>query len=159
MRYGIFKEYYSRNWTLDGNRENTGLVGTTANGVMYLSMLFGFALFSKKWAGKRQAAAIYGTFLATTNFLMSSFSTQAWHLIVTQGVLYAIGGSLIYSPTTLSFGEWYNTGNRGQGCHIRLGSFVFQYFRFCLSVLVMCSARSIWLSCSVENLGRNDCIN
>jgi predicted MFS family arabinose efflux permease len=112
MSYGVFQEYYSDNWTLQGNREVTGIIGTTTNGVMYLSMPFLFALFTKRWARKRRTAALCGVALACISFLLSSFSTQVWHLVATQGVMVALGFALIYSPTTLSLGEWFNTGNR-----------------------------------------------
>ena len=112
MSYGVFQEYYSDNWTLQGNREVTGIIGTTSNGVMYLSMPFLFALFSRRWARRRQAAALCGAVLTCISFLLSSFSTNVWHLVVTQGVTAALGCAIIYSTTTLSLGEWFNTSNR-----------------------------------------------
>src|ERR1700722_8561032 len=112
MSYGVFQEYYSDNWTLQGSDETTGIIGTTSNGVMYLSMPFLFALFTRRWARRRQTAALCGAVLACISFLLSSFSTHAWHLVATQGVMAALGCALIYSPTTLSLGEWFNTSNR-----------------------------------------------
>ena len=112
MSYGVFQEYFSGNWTLQGNRELTGIIGTTTNGVMYLSMPFLFALFTRRWAHRRQLAALCGAALTCLSFLLSSFSTQVWHLVATQGVMAALGCALIYSPTTLSLGEWFNTSNR-----------------------------------------------
>ena len=60
MSYGVFQEYYYENWTLQGSRAQTGIIGTTQNGVMYLSMPFLFALFTKRWARWRQIAALCG---------------------------------------------------------------------------------------------------
>lgn len=112
MSYGVFQEYYSENWTLKGARELTGIIGTTSNGVMYLSMPFLFGLFTKRWARKRQTAALCGALLTCLSFVLSSFSTNVWHLVATQGVMAAFGCALVYSPTTLSLGEWYTTSNR-----------------------------------------------
>jgi MFS family permease len=112
MSYGVFQEYFSENWTLKGNRDITGIIGTTSNGVMYLSMPFLFALLTKRWARFRQTAAFCGAILTSVSFLLSSYSTAVWHLVATQGVMAALGCALIYSPTTLSLGEWFNTGNR-----------------------------------------------
>jgi len=112
MSYGVFQEYYSENWTLKGRSELTGIIGTTFNGVMYLSMPFLFALFTKRWARKRQTAALCGAVLTCLSFVLSSFSTHVWQLVVTQGVIPAIGCALMYSPTTLSLGEWFNNSNR-----------------------------------------------
>ncbi|ROW09373.1 hypothetical protein VMCG_02563 [Cytospora schulzeri] len=112
MSYGVFQEYFSTTWTLSGSHELTGIIGTTFNGVMYMSMPFLFALFTKRWARWRQTAALCGAALTCISFLLSSFSTDVWHLVATQGVLAALGCALVYSPTTLSLGEWYNNGNR-----------------------------------------------
>ncbi|KAI9713348.1 MAG: hypothetical protein M1828_001441 [Chrysothrix sp. TS-e1954] len=103
MNYGVFQEC---------NIDITGIIGTTSNGVMYLSMPFLFALFTKKWAHRRQLAALCGAALACLSFLVSSFSTNVWHLVLTQGVLAALGCAFIYSATTLSLGEWFTTSNR-----------------------------------------------
>lgn len=112
MSYGVFQEYYFDNWTFEGDRNMTGVIGTTANGVMYLSMPFLFALFTRQWAHRRQLAALCGTAIACISFFLSSYSTAVWHLLVTQGVTSALGCALIYSPITLSLGEWYVTSNR-----------------------------------------------
>lgn len=112
MTYGVFQEYYTSNWTLEGNLSITGIIGTTSNGVMYLSMPFLFALFTQRWARWRQHAALCGAVLTCVSFLLSSFSTHVWHLVATQGVLAALGCALMYSPLTLSLGEWFLTSNR-----------------------------------------------
>lgn len=112
MSYGVFQEFYSDNWTLQGSKDTTGVIGTTTNGVMYLSMPLLFALFTRRWARWRKTAAICGAVLTCLSFILSSFSTNVWHLVITQGVLAAFGCALVYSPTTLSLGEWFNTHNR-----------------------------------------------
>ncbi|KAF2489829.1 MFS general substrate transporter [Lophium mytilinum] len=112
MSYGVFQEYYTTHHPLHGSPSLTGIIGTTSNGVMYLSMPPLFYLFTKRLARYRQTAALAGALLATLSFLLSSFSTTVWHLVATQGVLAALGCALIYSPTTLSLGEWYTTKNR-----------------------------------------------
>lgn len=112
MSYGVLQEYFFRNWTLKGNQELTGIIGTTFSGVTYLSMPLLFAAFTKRWARWRQAAALCGAALMCLSFLLSSFSTDLWHLIATQGVLAPLGCALLYSPTTLSLGEWFNNSHR-----------------------------------------------
>ncbi|KAJ5112625.1 hypothetical protein N7532_000670 [Penicillium argentinense] len=112
MSYGVFQEYYFDNWTFEGDRSITGVIGTTANGVMYLSMPFLFAIFTRRWAHRRQLATLCGTVIACTSFFLSAYSTTVWHLLVTQGITSALGTALIYSPNTLSLGEWYSSSNR-----------------------------------------------
>ncbi|KAI0506141.1 major facilitator superfamily domain-containing protein [Xylaria bambusicola] len=109
MSYGVFQEYYLNNWTLAGSRDATGIIGTTSNGVVYLSIPFLSALFTRRWARHRRTAAVAGTLLAALSFALSSLSAHVWHLVATQGVLAAIGSALVYSPTTLSLGEWFSS--------------------------------------------------
>ncbi|KAI4846332.1 MFS general substrate transporter, partial [Aureobasidium sp. EXF-8845] len=120
MSYGIFQEYYVKHWTLQGSSDTAGIIGMTSNGVMYLSMPLLFALFTKRWARYRQAAALVGTVIACLSFLLSSFSKAVWHLVATQGVLAAFGCALVFSPMTLSLGEWYKTSNRALAYGITL---------------------------------------
>ena len=152
MSYGVFQEYYSSIWTLQGSREATGVIGTTFNGVMYLSMPFLFALFTKRWANERQTAALCGAALTFISFLLSSFSTQVWHLIATQGVMAALGCALMYSPTTLSLGEWFNTSNRAVAygvvlsCKNIVGSACPFLLRFLLDRYGLRITLRIWMS-------------
>ncbi|KAJ4137946.1 hypothetical protein NW765_016856 [Fusarium oxysporum] len=91
LSYGIFEEYWTSNWTLDGDLSITGTVGTTSNGVMYISMPFLFAIFTRYWAHHRLKAELGGLTIAFLGFILSSFSTHVWHLMVTQGVMAAFG--------------------------------------------------------------------
>ncbi|KAI1419037.1 major facilitator superfamily domain-containing protein [Xylaria sp. FL1777] len=111
MSYGVFQEYYMNHWTLSGSKSVTGVIGTTSNGVLYLSIPFLSAAFSRRWAAHRQTAAAAGAALAALSFVLSSFSSQVWHLVATQGVLAALGCALVYSPTTLSLGEWFTSSS------------------------------------------------
>lgn len=122
MTYGVYQEYYTENWTLKGSVSGTGVIGTTQNGVMYISMPFLFALFSRRWARWRRTAAILGVIITCASFLLSSWSTNVWQLILTQGVFAALGCALIYSPTTLTLGEWFSTNNRALAYGIILSS-------------------------------------
>ncbi|KPI42908.1 uncharacterized protein AB675_1754 [Cyphellophora attinorum] len=122
MTYGVFQDYYTAHWTLSGSVSGTGVIGTTQNGVMYMSMPFLFALFSRRWARYRRTASLVGVVLTCASFLLSSYSTNVWHLILTQGVLAALGCALIYSPTTLTLGEWFSTNNRALAYGIILSS-------------------------------------
>ncbi|KAI4715340.1 MFS general substrate transporter [Aureobasidium sp. EXF-10727] len=83
-------------------------------------MPFLFALFTKRWARFRQTAALFGTIIVCLSFLLSSFSSNVWHLVFTQGVLAAFGSALVFSPMTLSLGEWYKTSHRALAYGITL---------------------------------------
>jgi MFS family permease len=50
---------------------------------------------------------IAGLLIMCLGLAMSAFSTSVTHLIITQGVLYAVGGSISYSPCILYMDEWF----------------------------------------------------
>jgi predicted MFS family arabinose efflux permease len=122
MNYGVFQEYYTNSWPLHGSHSATGIIGTTSNGVIYLTMPILFAAFSQRWARFRHSVALAGIALSGLGFLLSSFSNYATQLIATQGVLAALGSSLLYSPTTLALGESFTANNRAVAYGIVLSS-------------------------------------
>ena len=48
-----------------------------------------------------------GLAITISSLILSSFATQVWQLIASQGVLCAIGRGLLFSPTTLYLDEWF----------------------------------------------------
>lgn len=73
---------------------------------MYLSSPFTFMALQRYPNRRRQSCAL-GLALVTIGLLASSFSQKVWHLVLTQGVLYAIGGGLLYCPVILFLDEWF----------------------------------------------------
>jgi MFS family permease len=61
----------------------------------------------KKWPSLGKIAIPVGLATMCISLALSSFATQVWHLIVTQGILYAIGGSITYCPTIIYMDEWF----------------------------------------------------
>ncbi|KAF2690272.1 putative MFS monocarboxylate transporter [Lentithecium fluviatile CBS 122367] len=105
--FGVLQEYYSRHpEKLDGDVGNVAVVGTTVTGIMYLISPFTFALLTR-WPRLRRWCGPIGLVFAAVGFLLSSFATQVWHLIVTQGVMSALGCGLLFTPTTLYLDEWF----------------------------------------------------
>ena len=161
----MFQEHYSSvDWDVGGSRGTTGVIGTTLNGVMYLSMPPLFALLSLRYAHLRRKVALAGTVLACASFLLSSWATQVWHLVALQGVMAAFGCALVYSPLTLSIGEWYSDRNRavayavmlscknivGSACPFMFGALLDGYgFRTTLRVwtgiMAATSVLAVWL--------------
>jgi hypothetical protein len=73
---------------------------------MYLSAPIIFSALTK-WPQLCRLSSIVGLLTMCAALAASSFATKVWHLILTQGVLYAIGGGLAYSPTILFVNEWF----------------------------------------------------
>jgi MFS family permease len=57
--------------------------------------------------GHARWAPIFGLLVMCIALAMSSFATNVTHLIATQGILYAIGGSIAYCPCILYMDEWF----------------------------------------------------
>lgn len=112
MTYGIFQEYYLSHWTFHGSQNTTGVIGMTYNGVMYLSMPILFYALTRRWARYRRISALVGIVVSCVSFLLCSYAKDVWQLVLAQGILAAIGGALIYTPTTLSLGEHFTSSNR-----------------------------------------------
>jgi MFS family permease len=48
-----------------------------------------------------------GLFLNILSLILSSYATSIWHLILSQGVLNALGSGLLFAPSSLYLGEWF----------------------------------------------------
>lgn len=73
---------------------------------MYLGSPFSFALL-QRFPSHRRFCAVAGLVIMTISLVSSSFATRVWHLILTQGILYAIGGSMLYTPAIIFLDEWF----------------------------------------------------
>ena len=83
---------------------------------MYLGAPFTFVAL-QKWPKYRRYYAAVGLGMIAVALVISSFSTRVWHLILTQGVLYAIGGTFLYMPTVVFLDEWF-VARKGFGAYI-----------------------------------------
>ena len=73
---------------------------------MYFSGLFTFALYHY-YPQLRRISTFVGLLIIVAAITASSFATTVPHLIITQGILYGIGGSLLYFPAILFIEEWF----------------------------------------------------
>ncbi|KAL6714465.1 hypothetical protein ACLMJK_007889 [Lecanora helva] len=65
--------------------------------------------FLQRYPKQRRRCCVLGLSIVTLALIVSSFSTHVWHLILTQGILYAIGGSMFHTPTIVFLDEWFIT--------------------------------------------------
>lgn len=73
---------------------------------MYLAGGVYFALLQLYPRIRRPSCAI-GLVVLAIALVSSSFAQSVWQLVLTQGVLYGIGGSLLYCPVILFMDEWF----------------------------------------------------
>jgi hypothetical protein len=79
---------------------------TSSQGIMYLAAPIVFAIYQQFPLFLRQST-FYGLPIVVLAIVLSSFATKVWHLILTQGVLYALGGGLLYYPIFIFIDEWF----------------------------------------------------
>lgn len=123
MTFGIFQDAYNHELSLAGSKSVTGVIGTTLNGVMYLSLpVLSTILDNGRCSRWRRPVAIAGILIESAAFLASSWSTAVWQLILLQGILAALGSAMLFSPTTLFVDEWFRDGNRATAWGVTLAS-------------------------------------
>lgn len=84
----------------------TELSSKEMKGIIYLDLPIVFALL-QRWPRYQRLAAAGGLTVMCLALAVSSFSSTSTHLIVTQGVIYAVGGSFAYSPCILFMDQWF----------------------------------------------------
>lgn len=97
--FGIFQSYYSTHAPFAGE-PNIAVICTCAMGIMYLAapLIFGSMRMFGRWI---RWMPLIGLGIMCVALAASSFSHNVAQLIATQGVMYAIGGGLAYSPCIL----------------------------------------------------------
>ncbi|KAK3494904.1 major facilitator superfamily domain-containing protein [Neurospora hispaniola] len=103
--FGVFQDYYSIHPPFSSS-SNLAVIGTCAMGIMYIDTPLIMSFF-RRFPRFARWAPIVGLLVMCFALAMSSFSTTVTHLIVTQGILYGIGGSIAYSPCILYLDEWF----------------------------------------------------
>ncbi|KAJ9075505.1 hypothetical protein DSO57_1035455 [Entomophthora muscae] len=123
--YSVLVEHYDETLVFQGKKASLEYVGTVNMAVLNISCLVTGRLDDK--FGHRRCilggAIVYGLGL-----LMSSFATQVWHLILTQGVMMGASGSIVTIATISAPIQWFDkrrglaSGISMSGCGI--GGFV-----------------------------------
>ncbi|KAL2133566.1 hypothetical protein VTI74DRAFT_2130 [Chaetomium olivicolor] len=103
--FGVFQNYYSTKPPFAGE-SNIPAIGTCAMGIMYLDTPLVMGLH-RRFPKQARYSTILGLLIMCLALALSSFSTTVTHLIVTQGIFYAIGGSIAYSSCIIYLEEWF----------------------------------------------------
>ncbi|KAJ4213521.1 hypothetical protein NW759_010941 [Fusarium solani] len=106
VSFGIFQEYYTSQGNLGTSPSGIASIGASQTGIMYLMMPLAFIALNRyprlrKWCGP------LGLFVTIVSLTTSAFVKDVAGLIATQGVLYAMGCSLLFSPISLYMDEWF----------------------------------------------------
>ncbi|KAF7526428.1 hypothetical protein PCG10_004124 [Penicillium crustosum] len=104
--FGVFQAYYS-DMPQFKDSGNIAVIGTCAMGIMYLDLPLVFAAY-RQWPKYQRFGCALGVLLMCAALGLSSLATNTNHLIVTQGIFYALGGSIAYAPCILLMEEWFD---------------------------------------------------
>lgn len=103
--FGVFNTHYAH---LEPFASQGGIanIGTTQSGLMYFAAPF-VAVAMQRWPKYRQYAAGAGLVLMVAGLNAAAFCNSVSALIATQGVMYALGGLVLYFPAMQLIGEWF----------------------------------------------------
>ncbi|KAK0214275.1 major facilitator superfamily domain-containing protein [Armillaria nabsnona] len=105
--YGVFLNYYASHEFKDSSSTLLALVGSLSTGLIYLSSIVVFPVIARYPARKKQMMYV-GLGLSVAGLIGAAFSKTPEMLVLTQGVMYSIGGSFLYFPVTTYLFEWFS---------------------------------------------------
>ncbi|OBT86281.1 hypothetical protein VE02_05576 [Pseudogymnoascus sp. 03VT05] len=103
--FGVFQDYYSTHEPFAG-ATNIAFISTTSTGIMYMAGLLLFPAY-KTWPKLADRSKWVGLPLMATALIAASFANNVNHLLLTQGVLFALGGSVVYYPALVFVDGWF----------------------------------------------------
>ncbi|KDQ62717.1 hypothetical protein JAAARDRAFT_30613 [Jaapia argillacea MUCL 33604] len=107
--FGVFLNAYLEdpNWSSQPNaRSLLPLIGTLSSGIIYCSGPVIYPI-TTRYPYIRRIFMWCGTLMCCASLFGASYATTVKELVVLQGVMYAIGGSLLYSPCLSYLSEWF----------------------------------------------------
>ena len=106
MCFGVFQNYYSKMPEFQANSDSIPLIGTVAQGFLYLGAPIS-AVTTKRFPRYQRHQIWFGWPLCICGLLSASFTTSVNGLIGTQGVLYGLGFVTVTYPIVSMLNEWW----------------------------------------------------
>ncbi|KAL3423803.1 hypothetical protein PVAG01_05550 [Phlyctema vagabunda] len=144
--YGVFQSYYMSpsQEMISGSTRGQGalvaFVGTLGAGLTWAGSIVVNPLIARLGIKGSRLVGVVGVLCMSLGFGLASCCTEIWQLLLTQGLLYGIGSSLLYFPILSTAPEYFNT-HRGSAMGFILsgagvGGLVFSPFiRYLLSAI------------------------
>ncbi|KAF5381411.1 hypothetical protein D9757_009076 [Collybiopsis confluens] len=105
--YGIFLNFYASDPDFRHYPSSSlALVGSLCNGILYLSSPIVLPIINRYPWHKRNTM-ILGAILCVGGLVGAAFARTFVHLIITQGIMFSVGGSLVYYPMSTYLFEWF----------------------------------------------------
>ncbi|MCJ1451541.1 hypothetical protein MMC28_001880 [Mycoblastus sanguinarius] len=110
LSYGVFQNYYTTSTLLPAsevsNKALIALVGTLGAGLTWGGSIYVNPLMARCRNPSR--IAVPGALLMSAGFLLAGWSTRIWQLLLTQGLLYGVGSSMLYFPLISVAPEYFD---------------------------------------------------
>ncbi|KAJ1737922.1 hypothetical protein LPJ72_000077 [Coemansia sp. Benny D160-2] len=106
--WGVQQEYLAANVYAgdESGIKTLGYVGTLMFfGIYIWGMLAGW--MAEVWSYRK--LCVIGVLLMFLGQLLGSFCKQPWQVCLTEGIVYGLGGGLVYSPTSTAPARWFTT--------------------------------------------------
>jgi MFS family permease len=113
--YGVFQSYYiSQTQTMlpkstSQDSAVVAFVGTLGYGLTWGGSIIVNPLMARLGVKGTRWLSVIGVLGMSAGFGLASLSTQVWHLLLTQGLLFGLGSSLLYFPILSAAPEYFNT--------------------------------------------------
>ncbi|KAF9009277.1 hypothetical protein BDZ89DRAFT_964860 [Hymenopellis radicata] len=102
-----FLNYYTTTEFPESSRTVLALTGSISGGILYLSSLVLLPILRRYPAIKRKM--IWGGFVTSiAGLVIAAYAKTPWQLVLTQGVLYSTGASVLYWPVLTYMFEWFS---------------------------------------------------
>ncbi|KAI0528005.1 MFS general substrate transporter [Xylaria bambusicola] len=103
--FGVFQDYYSQHEPFTSSSK-IAVIGTTSAGLLYLLSPIALGIY-RLFPRYVRYATPFGLLIVLLSLTLASLATSTTTLIALQGVLYAVGGTIAYTPTILFIEEWF----------------------------------------------------
>lgn len=102
--FGVFSTYYLNFIFPNTSAVNIAWIGTCISFFMLGCSIFTGPLTDR--FGFRNLSLV-GTAICCTALLLASFATEVWQLLLSQGIMFGIGGACIFSPSVSLPAQWH----------------------------------------------------
>lgn len=104
--FGVFQEHYASLEEFAGDAGQISTIGTVATGVLYMICPVS-TLLLRQFPRHLGLTMFIGLAVVCSSLVLASFSTKVWQLIITQGMFYAIGASMLSYPGLILVDQWF----------------------------------------------------
>ncbi|PKX94761.1 MCT family MFS transporter [Aspergillus novofumigatus IBT 16806] len=102
--WGAFQTYYEQNLLSNVSSSSIAWIGSLQS---FLLMLFGVVTGPLFDAGYFRALVIFGTVVLPFGLMMTSISSQYWHLILCQGVCIGLAAGCLFVPSVAILPQYF----------------------------------------------------